>query len=883
MMDKGSSAIEGSRRHFGDSIVTRFESIARRFPGRVALASDAWQSTYSELNNTADRWAQDFTALGGLPGDRAVVLMRHDAPIIAAVLAVLKAGRIVVVLNPTDPLARLRQSLEHCDPSLIVTDSANADRTGQLSTDQRRVYVVDRLAARHSTPSIDLRAEPDDIAYIIYTSGSTGRAKGVMQSHRNLLHQVDKYTLGIGLRPDDRIALFATLGSGQGMSTAWGTLLNGAALYPFQIMEKGVATLADWLDEHRITVCICATSLFRSLMSAMPVGRRLPHVRIVRLGAESATNSDVEAFRNHFADDCTLIHTFSSSETGNVTQHKLKHGDVVEKGRLPVGRPAIGMDVSIVDAQGRRVATGEIGEIVVRSEFLSPGYWRDETLTAKHFFADGSLNDMRCFRGGDLGCLRADGSLIHMGRNDHQIKLSGHRIDLGEIEATLNQCPGVHHNAVLSHGTAGQDSILVAFVVADSETRLDGDQLRTFVAGRLPPYMVPKRVIQLNQLPLLPNGKINRPTLLQSIDDDVSHAAPVEPRTDTERKLATIWSHLLNVDGIGIANDFFGLGGRSLLAVQLMNQIEAEFKKNLSVTTLFEHPTIEKLARILDDVAHDVPSEVVAIQPHGSKPPVFFAHGLGGELTFAHVLARHLGADQPIYGLQSVDYGLVRFQDIAGRLVDAIRRVQPHGPYRLVGYCFGGMLAFEIAQQLRQLGCEVEVLALLDARFTPAKRSLLNRANLALRFIKNLPFRLAGVLVIDPPDRLLLRSMDRLRLLQREILATLRREPVRRRLHDAHDVDRIRPADQARWQRDHDALQNYHPLPYDDRLVLLRSHTRPLFRGLDHDLGWSFLVRKGLDVRVVPGHHARMIDEPQISHIASILAAELDGAPRSGE
>jgi thioesterase domain-containing protein/acyl carrier protein len=383
-------------------------------------------------------------------------------------------------------------------------------------------------------------------------------------------------------------------------------------------------------------------------------------------------------------------------------------------------------------------------------------------------------------------------------------------------------------------------------------------------------------------MPLLPNGKIDRRALLQRCDDVAPNEAYVEPRTDTELKLVDIWSRLLNRDRIGVTNDFFALGGKSLLAIELMNRIENEFEKRLPVTTLYENTSIEKLARFIDGRADDGPSEVIVIQPQGPKPPLFIVHGLGGELAYAHRLARHLDTDQPVYGLQSVDISLVRLQDLASRLVKAIRRTQPHGPYRLGGHCFAGILAFEIAQQLRALGCEVELLAIMDARLTPARRSLFERANLVVRFLKNLPFRLTSVLFTDPPDRLLLRFKARIGLLMREIVASLRMERVNRSLHDAVDFDRIRPEEQNRWQRDHAALHNYRPLPYDGRLLLVRAHTRSLLRGLDHDLGWSALVKNRLDVRVVPGHHANMFDEPQVGHVAYILAAALTEANRNG-
>jgi thioesterase domain-containing protein/acyl carrier protein len=366
--------------------------------------------------------------------------------------------------------------------------------------------------------------------------------------------------------------------------------------------------------------------------------------------------------------------------------------------------------------------------------------------------------------------------------------------------------------------------------------------------------------------------------LSQRADEIVPRDDCVKPRTNTESRLIEIWSELLNVDRVGINDDFFEIGGESLLAIRLISRIQREFERDLPVATLFQNATIEKLSRIIDKGPNGDQSEIVEIQPNGSRPPLFVVNGMGGDLLYARALVRRLGSDQPVFGLRSIDDSLVRFEDIASRLVAAIRQMQPQGPYRLAGHCYGGMLAYEIARQLREIGGEVSLLAVLDTGFNPAKRSIANRAHNFMRFFKNLPFRIATDFYFDPPDRLPWRVKERAGLLLRQFLACLRNERARRSLRDVVDIDRLHPDDEARWQRDLRAFQSYHPLPYDGRLVLIRAHMRPLFGSMDHDLGWSHLVKKGLDVKVVPGSHINMLKEPQVKRLAEILVADLASA-----
>ncbi len=496
-----------------ETIASRFHEVAQRFPDRTALVSEAWRPKYAELDAAANGLAREIIAAGGAIGDRAVVFMQHDAPIVAVMLALIKAGRIVVVLNLGDPSSRLQQILEEVDPTLIVADAVHAERSREFATTARRVLEVGIPPLPPLPQANDACVPPDDLAYLIFTSGTAGRPKGVMQTYRNLLHQVHKYTSGCGLRSDDRIALFASLGSGQGMSTAWCALLNGATLYPYPIAVNGVAQLADWIDTHRITYCVWTSSLFRTFISALPNGRRLPHVRVVRLGAETATDTDFEAFSNHFADDCALVHTFSSSETGNVTQFSLTKKDRIATGRLPAGRPADGMEVSIVDELGRSAPPGDIGEIVVRSKYLSPGYWRNDDLTSKHFWADADAERGRCFRGGDLGRLTNDGLLIHMGRKDSAVKVHGNRVELCEVEDAVRALRAVDAAVVIPADNRSGDTELIVYFTRRRGEASSSIEMRRELGERLPAYMIPTALVELDRMPLLPNGKLDRDAL----------------------------------------------------------------------------------------------------------------------------------------------------------------------------------------------------------------------------------------------------------------------------------------------------------------------------------------------------------------------------------
>jgi amino acid adenylation domain-containing protein len=569
-----------------------FEQIVRIHGLRRAIGSGAWRPNYRELNSVANALAQSLIASGGKSGDRAAILMRYDSPQIAAVLAALKAARVVVVLNPTDPPGRLSEILADAEPTAILTDEPNHSLAEELTGKKLAIISCEEIFSASAGENLNLKIAPDALAFLLYTSGSTGRPKGVMQTHCNLIHNALRLTRGMNLHAADRINLLASLSGGAGVLTAWSALLNGAALCPFAAMEKGVTGLAAWTREHQISVYISSVSLFRNFMRTLEPEEIFPHVRAVRLVAESGTSEDFAEFKKHFRNDCVLVHSLSSSETGNISQVALTQSTLVAEGRLPAGHAAPGIEILLLDENGRETAAGETGEIVIQSRFISPGYWRNETLTAQKFFRapDGTPR----FHTGDLGRLDSDGLLFHAGRKDAQVKIRGYRIELSEIEDALKCLPQIENAAVCVDKTSVGDAQLIAFIIARDET-CDAKTLRDALRGSLPGYMTPSGFIFLKKFPLAPSGKIDREALRQ-IQPPESESSGEPPAGEIEKMLAEIWKQIFNREFISRRDNFFDLGGDSLNAAVIAAKIFHATNVELPLRAFTDFPTLAELA-----------------------------------------------------------------------------------------------------------------------------------------------------------------------------------------------------------------------------------------------------------------------------------------------
>ena len=573
-----------------ESLPANFAQVVAAHGSRKAIGAGAWQPTYTELNIAANRVAHALLDRGGTSGDRVAILMAHDGPLIGAIVAVHKAGRIAVVLNPSHPVSRLSVLIEDADACLILTERLHRELAAQArGSNCEIVQFEDHIAAGPShDPEIRIPAEAT--AALVYTSGSTGHPKAVMQPHDQMADSVRRHSAIMGFGPDDRILFVGSPSGSQGYATMWCALLNGASLCPFPIVERGVNGLAGWMREHGVNIFISSASIFRQFMKTLGDGERLPLVRAVRLASEPATSDDFRAFQDHFSEQCRFVHTLASSEVGNTCYMSLTSKDEVAEGRLPIGRPSPGLEIFLLDERGRQVALGEPGDIVVRGRYLSSGYWRNEALTAAHF-SDDPASGMRTFRSGDQARVNADGQLEFRGRKDAQVKVRGFRIDLLDVEEALLGLPAVERAVVLPQVLPSSDTQLIAYLTIHKEQPASMTTIRNLLRAVLPSQMIPQAFVFVDDFPLTSHGKIDREKLLQMRPSPERRASEV-PKTETEVLLARFWQEEFGLAEVGRQDDFFELGGDSLKAAVIAARIHDAIGTELNLGAFAENPTL---------------------------------------------------------------------------------------------------------------------------------------------------------------------------------------------------------------------------------------------------------------------------------------------------
>jgi thioesterase domain-containing protein/acyl carrier protein len=540
----------------------------------------------------------------------------------------------------------------------------------------------------------------------------------------------------------------------------------------------------------------------------------------------------------------------------------------------------------VLDAHGAPQPVGVAGELCIGGIGVARGYWRQPALTAARFVPDpfSPTGGARLYRTGDQARWRADGELEFLGRLDQQIKLRGYRIEPGEIETLLRSYPAVTDAAVLVREDVPGDPRLVAYVAAPEGT-VTGSALREYLKTQLPEYMVPASCVVLPTLPLSPAGKLDRPAL-PAPDYSAATAPYVPPADAIDLQLVRIWEELLAVQPIGITDNFFDLGGHSLLAVRLMGRINDAFDVDLPLTVLIEQGTIRAMAAELRErlVPVRTRSVLVPIQPGGSKPPLFCIHPAGGGVVCYVHLARHLGADQPVYGLQDPlfeenGYSVLSIGAFAEIYIDAIRRLQPQGPYHLAGWSFGGVVAFEMACQLRRRGQQVALLGVLDTPSPDAHAGFVDDEDTNDKLLIGLAREkawLAGQ-TLDLPDAEMAGWTPQARV---EYL-TERLKAIGAMRKTAHPDSLPRLA-RGMWTRTQ-ACQEYTPTVYDGRITLFRAigsdllierdwpeSTRRIYR--EATRGWSKLSSVPVEIRDVPGTHMTMGRDPHVETLAAALA-----------
>lgn len=690
-----------------------FEEQASRTPDAVALVVQGLEFSYAELNRRANRLAHWLREQGVGPDVVVPVCLERSADLVVSLLAVMKAGGAYLPLVPGLPARRLAAMLEASLGLVLITESP---LLAGLPQHQLQVLCVDRdavaLAERPAENPAPV-AEPRHLAYVLFTSGSTGQPKGVEIEQGALVNFLESMRREPGLTRRDTLLAITPLSFDIAGLELYLPLIAGARII---LATRKESTDGEWLarelDRGAVTVMQATPATWRMVIASGWRGGR--GVKVL-CGGEAMPK---ELAQELVARAGSVWNVYGPTET--TIWSTLERVRSVDR-TVPIGKPIANTRVYVLDPQREPVPVGIPGELYIGGAGLARGYRGAPTLTQERFVPSPFREGERLYRTGDQVKWLPDGRMDYIGRIDYQVKLRGFRIELGEIESVLAQDASVKQAVVVVREDVPGDKRLVAYVTAQEGMICDPPHLRRSLRETVPDYMVPAAIVLLSSFPLTPNGKVDRAALpvpdVESHQDDVQ---VIPPRNRIELQLAAIWEQVLGVTHVSVKDNFFDLGGYSLLALRIFSAIERTFGKRLPMAVLFQAPTIEQLADLLADEGCTVRwHSLVAIQPEGTQTPFFAVPGVGGNVLVFARLAKLLGEDRPFYGLQARgldgrEKPFMRVEEMAAHYITEIRSVQPHGPYLIGGTCTGGLTAYEIAQQLRAQGEQV-VLAIMES------------------------------------------------------------------------------------------------------------------------------------------------------------------------
>ncbi|MBX7218450.1 MAG: amino acid adenylation domain-containing protein [Blastocatellia bacterium] len=857
-----------------------FEAWAEQSPYVIAASFETEQVTYRELNERANQLARLLQKIGIGQETLVGICLERSLEVLVAVLAVHKAGGAFVPLDPDYPTDRLAFMLSDSQVPVLITRDSLLEH---LPYHQARLLCIDsdwNVVAREAKENLPPAATPDSAAYVIYTSGSTGKPKGVLIEHRGLVNVIAAQQKIFGVRSDWGVLQFASFSFDAAIFEIVMALAHGGTLCMArkETLLPGPA-LARLLREQAVT-CITLTP---SALAALPAGD-FPDLSTLIVAGEvcppelAALWAPGRKFFNAYGPtETTIWATVAQWTAGDTTSG--------------IGQPIQNTQVFILDEYQNPVPLGVPGELYLAGTGLAREYLHRGDLTRERFprlclRMPQGFAMLRAYRTGDLARWLPTGNLQFLGRIDQQVKIRGFRIELGEIESVLAEQPQVEQAVVVARSNPMGEKNLVAYVVLKPETMQAGldtlqqskFEIQSALREKLPDFMVPATLVPLEFLPLTPNGKLDRTALPEpQAQHEVLRETYVAPRDTVEFELIRMWEELLAVEQISVKDNFFNLGGHSLLAVRLMTQIEAQFGEIVPLAALFQGATIEYLASLVrgQRTVSIAWSPLVAIQPLGTRPRFFCVHPVGGNVLCYLGLAKALGEEQPFFGLQalglnSIQKPLTRIEDMAATYIQAIRAVQPQGPYHLGGWSLGGVIAFEMAQQLLRQGESITQLALFDS-WAPkhGRQEIQDEAALVFAFAADLGGRFAKELTLPPELHAALDTETRLAQVLRAAKAS-NIMPPDADLQQMSGLFRV-------YKANIRAVQNYIPQSYPSHITLFRASERSFARPFDQSMGWSDLTNQPVEILDVPGDHYTILAEPNLEFFAKLLTEVLAG------
>ncbi len=861
-----------------------FAEQARQTPTAVAVEADDRVVSYQELNAQANLLARRISELGVVPGDIVGICMGRSPEMIAALLAILKSGGAYLPLDATLPMARLSILAADSRPRLILTDRSRFSSLSPLGIPlhvPERDWSVATNSVENSSAGTSRENQPERAAYVMYTSGSTGTPKGVVVPHRAVIRLVRGVDYA-RLDSSSRVVQLGPLSFDASTFEIWGPLLNGGCLLLPPDGPSDFGELERFFAKHRVQTVWLTAALFNAIVDERP--QMLRGVSQILTGGEALSVPHVRRAFDRLDGETRLINGYGPTENTTFTCcHTISPTLDARTVSVPIGRPIANTRVYLLDSHCQPVPVGVVGELYTGGAGVALGYLNQSELTAERFIPNPIEGTPRetLYRTGDLCRWRVDGTIEFIGRVDQQIKLRGFRIEPGEIETALCGHVSVGQAFVMLREDHPGDRRLVAYCTpSDPRRAINSDELVTFLKETLPDFMIPSTIIGLSTLPRNINGKIDRGELPLPPDRASDPRTGDLPRNPVEATLVQIWKQLLGTQSLGIHDSFFELGGNSLLAMRLVGEIERHFQKRLPVALLFQHGTVFEIARVLGRPDQSRPASVVVVQPGDrNRRGLFLLPSMGGELLdFTRVIG-HIDSSIPIWGIQpglspETTDRFDSFRTFASWFVAALREFQPHCPFALAGYSFGGMLAYEVASQLIELGETVDLLTIIDAGPAPraVKRNRLDPLRQIGRIASNVPNWLRDDVFQTSPQRFIVRARRFVRALVRRLSRRVRNRADLLELEDIREVARISTQNLALRRKLFREFQLHRPAPAPVRIVLLRARTRPLLSGAPPDLNWEPFAREGVEIIELPSDHFQLMKEPT----AALVAQELE-------
>lgn len=850
-----------------------FEVQSDRTPNSVAAEYQGETLSYAELDRRANQLARYLRQLGATVDSRVAVCLKRSLQLPVALLAVLKSGAACMPLDPNYPEERLELMLRDAAPAVLLTDEPSGPKFSSIRFASSGLKILDlrkewARVSREEGKRVDCEVQATDAAYVIYTSGSTGTPKGVVITHRGLVNHGAASVKLYGHVPTDRVLQFSSISFDIAIEEIFPTWMAGATVvFRPEDFSLQVADFLRWVRQQNISVLDLPTAYWHEIVHELselkePVPAGL---RLVIVGGEKASAKAFSAWRTVVGNRVRWINTYGPTEASVIATayEPPSSPDFPVPTTLPIGRPIANTKVYLLDEELNPVPVGVAGELHIGGTGVARGYLNRPESTAEKFISDPFSDDpsVRLYKTGDMAQFLPSGEIEFIGRRDFQVKIRGFRVEPGEVEAVLERHPAIRDVAVVAREWREGEKRLVAHFVPRVGEEPSASELRSFLQGKLPAYMVPACFVRLNALPLTANGKVDRKALPDpsATDNELFHSEPVndgeQPKDALELQLTGIWENVLGIRPIATQQNFFDLGGHSILAVRLMHRIEQALQRKIPITTLLQAPTISGLAELMRREGWSPSwSSLVPIQPHGSRPPFFCVHGIGGTVLRFRDLARHLGDDQPFYGLQAKGLDgkqpcASSVEEMAADYIRDIQQVQLGGPYFLGGYSFGGMVALEMAQQLRAQGEEVALVALLD---TFPGRPMSSAELLAKLFRMPLKEKISY-------------SIGRVRR-----FATYVQRRLSRQLPP--DLLKVRQACYL-------AESRYVPKVYTGKVTVFRPATKSL-RSVDDAMGgWNEWAAGGVEIHEISGRHDNMFFEPNVAILAEKFSDCLRNAP----